>query len=211
MSSIDNLKSLVSKKGGLAKANRFNVIFTPPSQSLLNLDPQSIIGSIISGNFNTDNLLNDPRDISILCQSVTLPGTSLSTFEHQDYKQANKFPYTFIDDDVTITFLLTNDYYMRKMFDKWQSNVFSKESYIVGYKKNYAVDVIIQQLDEQNTPIYGVKLEKAYPVSYESIELSQETSDTIKMSVTFAYDKYVPEGPLSSTGSAIRSALDIFG
>jgi hypothetical protein len=100
---------------------------------------------------------------------------------------------------------------MRKMFDTWQSNVMNKETYIVGYKKNYAVDVIIQQLDEKNTPIYGVKLEKAYPVSFESIELSQETSDTIKMSVTFAYDKYVPEGPLSSTGSAIRSALDIFG
>jgi len=29
--------------------------------------------------------------------------------------------------------------------------------------------------------------------------------------VTFEYDKYVPEGPLSSTGSAIRSALEIFG
>jgi hypothetical protein len=211
MSSIDNLKSLISKKGGLAKANRFNVIFTPPSQSLLNLDIGSIIGSVVSGNFSANNLINDPRDISILCQSVTLPGTALSTFEHQDYKQANKFPYTFIDDDVTITFLLTNDYYMRKMFDAWQSNVLNKETYIVGYKKNYAVDVIIQQLDEQNTPIYGVKLEKAYPVSFESIELSQESSDTIKMSVTFAYDKYVPEGPLSSTGSAIRSALEIFG
>jgi len=120
MSSIDNLKSLISKKGGLAKANRFNVIFTPPSQSLLNIDIGSVIGSVISGNFSANNLVNDPRDISILCQSVTLPGTSLSTFEHQDYKQANKFPYTFIDDDVTITFLLTNDYYMRKMFDTWQ-------------------------------------------------------------------------------------------
>ena len=211
MSSIDNLKSLISKKGGLAPANRFNVIFTPPSQSLLNLDPQAILGSIISGNFNAKNLINDPRDISILCQSVTLPGRSLSTFDHQDYKQSNKFPYTFIDEDVTISFLLTNDYYMRKMFDSWQSNIFNSESYIAGYKSNYSVDVIIQQLDQQNTPVYGVKLEKAYPVSHESIELSQDATDAIKMSVTFAYDKYVPEGPLSSTGSAIRSALDIFG
>jgi|TARA_B110000858_G_C17760731_1_gene454387 hypothetical protein len=211
MSSIDNLKSLISKKGGLAPANRFNVIFTPPSQSLLNLDPQAILGSIISGNFNAKNLINDPRDISILCQSVTLPGRSISTFDHQDYKQSNKFPYTFIDEDVTISFLLTNDYYMRKMFDSWQSNIFNSESYIAGYKSNYSVDVIIQQLDQQNTPVYGVKLEKAYPVSFDSIELSQDATDTIKMSVTFAYDKYVPEGPLSSTGSAIRSALDIFG
>ena len=211
MSSIDNLKSLVAKKGGLARPNRFNVIFTPPSQSILNLDIGSIIGSVISGNFEADNLINNPRDISVLCQSVTLPGRNISTFEHQDYKQLNKFPYTFIDDDVTISFLLTNDYYMRKMFDNWMSNIFSAEDYIVGYKKNYAVDLIIQQLDQKNTPVYGTKLEKAFPTAIESTELSQEGQDVIKMSVTFAYDKFVPEGPLSSTGSGIRAALDIFG
>lgn len=209
--SIDNLKSVVAKKGGLARPNRFNVIFTPPSQSILNLDVGSIIGSVLSGNFEADNLINDPRDISLLCQSVTLPGRNISTFEHQDYKQLNKFPYTFIDDDVTISFLLTNDYYMRKMFDNWMSNIFSAESYIVGYKKNYAVDLIIQQLDQKNTPVYGTKLEKAFPTAIESTELSQDGQEVVKMSVTFAYDKFVPEGPLSSTGSGIRAALDIFG
>ena len=39
---IDDLKSTVAKKGGLAPANRFNVIFTPPSQSLLNLNVENI-------------------------------------------------------------------------------------------------------------------------------------------------------------------------
>jgi len=209
--SIDNLKSVVAKKGGLARPNRFNVIFTPPSQSILNLDVGSIIGSVISGNFEADNLINDPRDISLLCQSVTLPGRNISTFEHQDFKQSNKFPYTFIDDDVTISFLLTNDYYMRKMFDNWMSNIFSADSYIVGYKKNYAVDLIIQQLDQKNTPVYGTKLEKAFPTAIESTELSQDGQEVVRMSVTFAYDKFVPEGPLSSTGSGIRAALDIFG
>ena len=209
--SIDNLKSVVAKKGGLARPNRFNVIFTPPSQSILNLDVGSIIGSVLSGNFEADNLINDPRDISLLCQSVTLPGRNISTFEHQDFKQSNKFPYTFIDGDVTISFLLTNDYYMRKMFDNWMSNIFSADSYIVGYKKNYAVDLIIQQLDQKNTPVYGTKLEKAFPTAIESTELSQDGQEVVRMSVTFAYDKFVPEGPLSSTGSGIRAALDIFG
>lgn len=209
--SIDNLKSVVAKKGGLARPNRFNVIFTPPSQSILNLDVGSIIGSVLSGNFEADNLINDPRDISLLCQSVTLPGRNISTFDHQDFKQSNKFPYTFIDDDVTISFLLTNDYYMRKMFDNWMSNIFSADSYIVGYKKNYAVDLIIQQLDQKNTPVYGTKLEKAFPTAIDSTELSQDGQEVVRMSVTFAYDKFVPEGPLSSTGSGIRAALDIFG
>ena len=209
-SSIEDLKSTISKKGGLAPANRFNVIFTPPSQSLLNLNVENILGSIISGGFSAGNLINDPRDISILCKSVQIPGRTLSTFEHAHDRQQNKYPYTFIDEDVTMTFHLTNDYYMRNMLEQWQSGIFNTESYVTGFKNDYSVDVIIQQLNQKNIPVYGVKLEKAYPVSYESITLdnSQESSVT-EMSVTFAYDKFKPEGPLSSTGSAIRSALDI--
>jgi hypothetical protein len=206
---IDNLKSTIAKKGGLAPSNRFNVIFAPPAVSLLNLNVENVIGSVISGNFNAGNLLNDPRDISILCKSVTLPGRTLSTFEHDHDRQQNKYPYTFIDEDVTMTFHLTNDYYMRNMLEQWQSGIFNTESYVTGFKNDYSVDVIIQQLNQKNIPVYGVKLEKAYPVSYESITLDNSSENAVnEMSVTFAYNKFVPEGPLSSTGSAIRSAID---
>ena len=206
---IEDLKSTIAKKGGLAPANRFNVIFAPPAVSLLNLNVENIIGSVISGNFNAGNLLNDPRDISILCKSVTLPGRTLSTFEHDHDRQQNKYPYTFIDEDVTMTFHLTNDYYMRNMLEQWQSGIFNTESYVTGFKNDYSVDVIIQQLNQKNIPVYGVKLEKAYPVSYESITLDNSSENAAtEMSVTFAYNKFVPEGPLSSTGSVIRSAID---
>jgi hypothetical protein len=206
---IENLKSTISKKGGLAPVNRFNVIFAPPAVSLLNLNVENIIGSVISGNFNAGNLLNDPRDISILCKSVTLPGRTLSTFEHDHDRQQNKYPYTFIDEDVTMTFHLTNDYYMRNMLEQWQSGIFNTESYVTGFKNDYSVDVIIQQLNQKNIPVYGVKLEKAYPVSYASITLDNSQENAVnEMSVTFAYNKFVPEGPLSSTGSVIRSAID---
>ena len=206
---IENLKSTIAKKGGLAPANRFNVIFAPPAVSLLNINPQQIVSSLLSGNFSACNLLNDPRDISILCKSVNMPGRTLSTFEHDHDKQQNKYPYTFIDEDVTMTFHLTNDYYMRNMLEQWQSGIFNTESYVTGFKNDYSVDVIIQQLNQKNIPVYGVKLLKAYPVSYEGIALDNAQTDAVtEMSVTFAYDRFVPEGPLSSTGSAIRSAIN---
>jgi hypothetical protein len=206
---IENLKSTIAKKGGLAPANRFNVIFAPPAVSLLNINPQQIVSSLLSGNFSAGNLLNDPRDISILCKSVNMPGRTLSTFEHDHDKQQNKYPYTFIDEDVTMTFHLTNDYYMRNMLEQWQSGIFNTESYVTGFKNDYSVDVIIQQLNQKNIPVYGVKLLKAYPVSYEGITLDNAQTDAVtEMSVTFAYDRFVPEGPLSSTGSAIRSAIN---
>lgn len=206
--SIQNLKSTISKKGGLAPANRFNVIFTPPTKTLLNVNVEGLIGSIISGNgVNPKNLIADPRDISLLCESVQLPSRNISTFEHSHDRQVNKYPYAFIDEDVTMVFHLTNDYYMKTMLDDWMASIFDTENYIVGYKKNYACDIIIQQLNQQDIPVYGVKLEKAYPINVAAVELNNGQSSTVRLSVTFTYDKYIVEGPVSSTLSGVRSAL----
>lgn len=212
MSDIDKLKSLVSKKGGLAKANRFNVMFTPPTASLLNGNLQGAIASAISGNFSAKNLVNDPRDISLLCDSVSIPGKQISTLDVQTVKQLVKVPYGYLTDDVSLSFLLTNDYHMKTMFDAWINNIVDNDKYCVAYKKDIVTDVIIQQLDEQNTPIYGVKLEGAFPVTMSEIPLSNESANTIsRLNVSFAYDRYVPEGAISNTGSLIKSALSIFG
>ena len=77
--SVDDIKSLIAKKGGVARQNRFQVIFTPPSVSLLNLNPEVLVGSLVSGSFKVKNLLNDPRDISLLCMSAQLPGRQITT------------------------------------------------------------------------------------------------------------------------------------
>ena len=208
--SIEAIKSTISKKGGLAPSNRFQVIFAPPAVSLLNLNPENIVGSIISGGFSIANLINDPRDISILCTKATLPGRTVSTFDHQDAVQQNKYPQTFIDEEVSMTFRLTNDYYIKNMFETWMSGIFDTESYRVGFKKDYSVDVVIQQLNQKNIPVYGVKMEKCFPTNLSSVELDNTADNTMsEVTVTWAYDKFKPEGPLSSTASALRSAVDL--
>ena len=64
------------------------------------------------------------------------------------------------------------------------------DSYRVAYKKDITTDVIIQQLDEQNTPIYGVKLEGAFPTTVADIELSNDNENTVQtVNVSFSYDK----------------------
>ena len=101
---------------------------------------------------------------------------------------------------------------MKTIFDKWINSIVDTDKYCVAYKKDITCDVIIQQLDEQDTPIYGVKLEGAFPVSMSNIELSNQSENTVqRLNVSFSYDKAVPEGALSSTGSLIKSALSIFG
>ena len=207
--SIDSIKSVIAKKGGLAPQNRFQVIFAPPAVSLLNLNPENIVGSIISGGFSIQNLINDPRDISILCTKATLPGRTISTFDADMHVQQNKYPQTFIDEEVSMTFRLTNDYYIKNMFETWMSGIFDTESYRVGFKSDYSVDVVIQQLNQKNIPVYGVRMEKCFPTNLASVELDNTADNTMQeVTVTWAYDKYKPEGPISSTASALRSAAD---
>ena len=107
MSDIDKLKSTISKKGGLAKSNRFNVMFTPPSGGLFNFNLQGIISSAISGNYNPKNLVNDPRDIALLCDSVSIPGKQISTIEQQTLREIVKIPYGWLFLDILSTWDFT--------------------------------------------------------------------------------------------------------
>ena len=186
--SVDNLKSVISKKGGLAKNNRFQVLFTPPTQSLVGISIETVVGNLITGKSNgIKQFVNDPRDISILCEQVTLPSRSLSTIDYVSDRQSNKFPYTSIDGDVTMHFIVTNDYYAKTMMENWISSVIDTDGYQLGYKNDYSTDVVIQQLDQEDIPVFGVKLEKAYPIDVSAIALSAQDEEFVRLTVVFAY------------------------
>tara|TARA_B100001093_G_scaffold128481_1_gene120953 strand:+ start:5935 stop:6597 length:663 start_codon:yes stop_codon:yes gene_type:complete len=219
MNSIDNLKSVISKKGGVAMQNRFQVFFTPPSanslKSLLNTDTRSLVGDLaknaITGG-SIKNLIPDPRDISILCESVSLPGRAITTLDYIAERQAIKIPYSVINEDITMTFILTNDYFIKKLFDSWLTSIFDVENYRAGYKKDFTCDIIIQQLNEQNIPVYGVKLEGAFPITVNAINMDNNAENTVqKMSVTMSYENYVPEDIFDSVKSAVTSAAGALG
>jgi hypothetical protein len=206
--SIDSFKSIVGKRGGLAKANRFITIFTPPSQSLLNLNPIDIVGRVANDTFNARSLISDPRDIAFLCESTQMPGRNLNTLDFAAEKETLKIPNGFIDDDVTMTFLLTNDFYMKDMMEGWMSSIIDTENYVAGYKKNYQTDIVIQQLNNNDKNVYGIKLLNAYPINIAAIELNNTSEGTIqRVTVTFAYDRYVPENFIESSVSGLVSAI----
>ena len=73
--SVDTLRGTLGKRGGVAKANRFSIYMPLP---LISINPGAILTNLASGNgFNPMSLLNDPRDMSLLCESCSLPGGQL--------------------------------------------------------------------------------------------------------------------------------------
>jgi hypothetical protein len=196
--SIDSMKSTINRHGGIARGNRYAVYISHPSKgmnALLRFDPATFLNNLISGDgVHVGDFINDPRDLFIMCQSVSLPGKRISTMEADHNHNSTKKPYSATMDEVSMTFMLTNDYYIKKYFDLWQEMIIdtTHSHYTTSYKRDYCSDIIIQQLSTSNhiIPGYTLMLENAYPIQTSGIELGNGADGLMDFSVTWEYDKY---------------------
>ena len=198
---IDTLKSTINRRGGVARGNRFGVYITHPSKgmnSLLNFNPATLLSNLISGQgVNAGDFIQDPRDMFLLCQSCTLPGKRILTTEATHNHHNTKKPYSAATDEVTMTFMLTNDT--------------RKEHYKTFYKSDYSTDVTIQQLSGSNdiVPGYTVKLENAYPIQVGAIELSNASEGLLEVTITWEYDNFRSVGLVDGFEDVLGNLLGI--
>jgi hypothetical protein len=209
---VDNFKSLVSKRGGLAPANRYAVYMPLP---LISFDPQELIGRAFGQGNNANGnrrFVNDPRDVSILCDSVSMPGRQVATSDLVNNMLPLKMPYGYINDDVNMSFHITNDHFMKKFFDKWVDSIFDRQKQTMKYRSSYTSDIIIQQLDQRDVPVYTCTLRNAYPITIQTYELSNTAENTFqKLNITFAYEDWNEEGFVESILSKGKVLLGSVG
>ena len=167
---IENLKAAVTRRGGLARANRFSVLVIPPAQA-----------------FDT---IEQVRDLNILCESCTLPGRQIQTFEHEYVRQQIKIAQSFINEDVSFTFNITNDYFIKSIFDRWTNSVIDRDTFKKNYDEVYKRDIQIFQNDSNNKPIYEVTLRNAFPISVGAVELGNGNEDIERVTVEIAYEDF---------------------
>ena len=215
--SIDTLKSTINRRGGIARGNRFAVYVNHPSKgmsSLLNFNPATLLSNLISGQgVNAGDFISDPRDMFLLCRSATMPGKRISTTEATHNHHLSKKPYSAATDEVTMSFMLTNDYYIKKYFDMWQEMIVdtSGDHYKTFYKNEYCTDIIIQQLSASNDviPGYTIKLENAYPIQVGQVELTNESEGLMELSITWEYDNFKSIGLVDGFEDVVGSMLGI--
>ncbi|MFZ9472902.1 MAG: phage tail protein [Sediminibacterium sp.] len=194
--SVEDFKSTINKRGGIARANRFAVYMHIP---IVSISLSNIITNLIKGDSFTSGMVNSPKDISILCETTGIPGIDLGTVETGYGIKRRKMPNQFDQQDVTFTFTLTNDYFSRNFLNTWMNAVVNRLDGTVNYKKDYMNDIVIQQLDTNNFPVAGVKLYNAYPVSVQEITLSNNNDNSITtVSATFTYDYAIQTDTLAT-------------
>lgn len=219
-STIDDLKATIGNRGGMAKANRFIVMINHPAKGgsvlsqFLPTTGTEITGVISNlaqtalgnGSVGLGAFISDPRDLSLLCESAQLPAKSITTQEYYTDMKAIKKPYAYINETVSLTFLITKDYYPYKYFQSWMDMILPNRN-SVAYKAEYTTDMTIQQVDDVDVvPLHSVKLRNAYPVAISAVELSNTSESTVsRVTVEFAYDFFETESfveGLTSGGAA---------
>ncbi len=209
--SIDDLKSTISKRDGVARSNRFSVYMNIP---IISISLTNIVTNLLKGNNALAGTVNNPRDISVLCETTGMPGFDVNTFETAYGIKRRKMPQAFDQQDIQFTFMVTNDYFSRNFLDTWCNSVINKLDGTINYKSDYASDIVIQQLDVKNFPIGGVKLYNAYPVSIQEIPLSNNNdNDITKITATFTYDYAMNTDAIASSldaGSTLLKSLGNF-
>lgn len=170
MNTIDEFKATVGKRGGFARSNRWSVIIVPPTQAFSTTD--------------------EARDLNLLCDECSLPGRQIQTFEHSYYGKEIKVAENYINEDVSFTFHLTSDFFIKSIFDRWSNLIINRDSFKLHYASVYKRDVAIYQHDTNNKVVYAVKLIDAFPISVQSISLGGASDETQKVTVDFTYKEF---------------------
>lgn len=232
MSFLPNMfLSNVMAKEGLAKPSRFQVILPIPKY----------VGDFISQNF-FEQLLNAPntifteitefvntfkaqdpqsvsanpsitRYLSLQCETAELPGKSLITADEKIYGPTVKIPYQTQYNEMNMTFLCTNDFYERKLFDRWLESIMPSDTNNLRYQKDertrYLSNIKIIQYDDFIKQIYAVELIDAYPVSIAAQPLSWGEDGFHRLNVQFTYSHYKPL--YTGTYDVVAAASELLG
>lgn len=137
----------------------------------------------------------DSRFLNLMCESVTFPGREISYLESQTSIKPVKVANSFTQTDVEISFILTNDWRVWDYINQWHSKCFpgintSDGPIYVGYKSEYAKEIKIKHFDQTGNLRKQIKLINAFPVTLNSMEFSNFSSEILKCSVSFTYDKW---------------------
>jgi hypothetical protein len=210
--------SNIRGKDGLAKPCRFQVILPIPNvvnnsignsiiEKILNF-PNSIftdvtdaITSAVGGAKDAQN--SDAKStttgslsryLSLQCESAELPGRTLQTADVKSYGPIFKVPYQSVYGDTNLTFLCTNDFYERKLFDRWMEAIHPSDTNNVRYAKGensrYLTNIKIIQYDDFIKQIYAVELIDAFPIGIAPQALNWGEEGFHRLGVQFAYQKY---------------------
>ena len=189
---------------GLAKTNRWEILVSPPSGSVLT----NRMGPIIQANTGA----GITESLGLMCESFSFPGRNLeSSPDTNIYGPTREVVNGYSFGDVSSTWRLSSDMRERQFFDTWQRLAYNPDNFSIGYYHDYIGEIRIFQLDEKNRRRYGMKLLEVFPKTVDQMETTQGAGDLQRVNVTWAYRFWVSLADEADQPKPIQDTLgDIF-
>ena len=201
------MSQLKSKILHLAQTSVYQIKLAPPSAVLSHL------------NKNGFNYSTDGENIELLCNSCTLPGSSLSTHEvigdFQGVRERMAYRRQY-DDTVDFTFYVDHDYKVVNLFEGWMgyingqgegqrlSNADARKrdaNFRLNYPVTYKTNMYILKFEkdvasdpntffDDDTFQLTYTLVNAFPLNIVSTPVSYDSSQVLKYTVSMAFMRY---------------------
>lgn len=163
-----------------------------------------------SGRYDLPISSDDRILINLSCIDTTLPGSSFMTHEATNDRNGVTEKHVYrrsYENQMDFTFMVDRSYRILRFFEGWMGSIINedkfdydpankKTGYLVKFPKEYQADYItitkfekdVGRPDEQSQLQYI--LIGAYPQSINSMPISYEQSDLLKVTVTMAFTRY---------------------
>ena len=174
-------KFLYSFSGDLARPSKFDVHINLPN----GLEKAAGVGM---------------ERLSLRCESGEIPGRTLATVDQKIYGPTEKHPYQTTFNDVTYTFICSDDMREKLIFDMWMNIINPNFDYTINntvrskwdfnYRSEYATQIYVNQYSVAGDIIHKVKLIDAFPIATNQLDLNWNDDSYHKLSVTFAFTSW---------------------
>jgi hypothetical protein len=177
-----------------------------------------------SGRYNLALSSDDKILINLSCSDTTLPGSSFMTHEATNDRAGVTEQHVYrrsYDNEMDFTFMVDRNYIILRYFEAWMASITNEDKfdfdptvkasrYIVKFPKDYQADYIsitkfekdVDRPDEQTQLRHT--LIGAYPKAINSVPVSYDQSDLLKVTVTMSFIRY----HIQSLGSASPQKFD---
>lgn len=146
--------------------------------------------------------------INYFADSVTVPGRRLTVGSVRDVGAMRRFATDTSFSEMQISFLVTQDYWHRKFFERWMNFAASDAENRVNFYREYVTTIKIIKwevasnyvgVNRKNGVTYKSRLNGvtgawtlygAFPFDMSSLSLNNGPTDLLKLDISFYYERY---------------------
>jgi len=191
--SINDFITQVKSKD-LARANRYEVFFTPPN--------------IMLGHSTTSG--ESPRLLSMFVEDVMFPGLLIGTraYRLNNLNQQRATSIDFMGDSIAFTILVDTSWTVKDFIGDWMRKIVDPVSREIEYPGEYYGEINLFALNNKDDVVAEWRLEDVFPRSMAPLTASASSAQVLRLPVSFAYTRWRVIGGYDPEGNPLSSSTD---